>query len=386
MESKSVKIKLVANPHQYRIEVGNEILRESGLRARGILSEDTNKIALISNQKVFDLYGKLVSESFEKNGFKVKTFLIGDGEEYKSLATLGATLEFLGRNEIKRTDAVIALGGGVVGDLAGFAASVYLRGIPLLQIPTTLLSMIDSSVGGKTAVNTEFGKNLVGTFYQPKGVLVDIATLRTLENREVVAGFCEAIKQGAIGNRELFDKTAKFLKQFPVKKFNRHFDNDSFLKSIQNLLSEQVKFKAQIVAQDEKESSRRTDSNSRKILNFGHTTAHALEKVTDYKYFKHGEAVGYGILVAAEISKKLDICDEDSINLLNDVVGLVGKLPETKNIEIDKILESFIFDKKAIGQSLQWILLESIGKPTILQSQFIPESIIKESIIKILKG
>ncbi|MGI8670461.1 MAG: 3-dehydroquinate synthase [Aridibacter sp.] len=386
MRKRSVEIELKGNSHKYKVEVGNDLLNDCGVWAKNILSENTQKIIVISNKKVFGLYGEEVSESLENAGFQIFTYLIGDGEEYKSFQTLRETMEFFGKNELKRSDAVIAMGGGVVGDLAGFAASVYLRGVPFLQIPTTLLAMIDSSVGGKTAVNTEFGKNLVGSFYQPNGVLVDIETLQTLEHRELVAGFCEAIKQGAIGSMELFKKTSNFLSQYSLKNFTKSINDEKFIKNLRDLLVSQINFKAEIVMQDEKESSARQDAKSRKILNFGHTTAHALEKVTDYKYFKHGEAVGYGILVAAEISKRLDICDENSVKFLNNVVGLLGKLPDAENIEIDKILQALIYDKKSIGNSIQWILLKAIGKPKILKSQDIPQSIIRESLIKVLKG
>ncbi len=386
MKKRSVKIRLEGNLHRYNVEVGNDLLSDCGVWAKNIVSKNTQKIAIISNEMVFGLYGKEISKSLEKAGFQICKYLMGDGEGYKSFRTLQDTLEFFGKNELKRSDAVFALGGGVVGDLAGFAASVYLRGIPFLQIPTTLLAMIDSSVGGKTAVNTEFGKNLIGSFYQPNGVLVDIKTLKTLEHRELVAGFCEAIKQGAIGSRELFEQTSGFLSEYPLKNFSKNLADEKFIKNLRDLLVSQINFKAEIVMQDEKETSIRKDAKSRKILNFGHTTAHALEKVTDYKYFKHGEAVGYGILVAAEISKRLDICDENSVKSLNNVVGLLGNLPDAQNIEIDEILDSLVYDKKVIGNSLQWILLEAIGKPKIIQSQDIPQSIIRESLAKVLKG
>ncbi len=386
MKKRNVKIKLKGNSHKYKVEVGNDLLDDCGVWAKSVLSENTQKIIVVSNEKVFGLYGEEVSKNLENAGFQISTYLIGDGEEYKSFQSLQGTLEFFSKKELKRSDAVIALGGGVVGDLAGFAASVYLRGVPFLQIPTTLLAMIDSSVGGKTAVNTEFGKNLVGSFYQPKGVLVDIKTLKTLEHRELVAGFCETIKQGAIGNMELFEKTSEFLSEYSLKFFTENLNDEKFIKNLIDLLVSQINFKAEIVMQDEKESSTRQDAKSRKILNFGHTTAHALEKVTGYKYFKHGEAVGYGILVAAEISKRLDICDENSIKSLNNVVGLLGNLPDAENIEIDKILQTLVYDKKSIGDSIQWILLETIGKPKILKSQDIPQSIIRESLIKVLKG
>ncbi len=386
MEKRNVEIILKENPHKYKVEVGNNLLNICGVWAKNVLAENTRKVILISNKKVFGLYGGEVCRSFKVNGFEVVKFLIGDGEEYKSFQTLRETLEFFGKNELKRSDAVIALGGGVVGDLAGFAASVYLRGVSFLQIPTTLLAMIDSSVGGKTAVNTEFGKNLVGSFYQPKGVLIDIKTLQTLEHRELIAGFCEAIKQGAIGSRELFDKTSEFLTEFPLKVFVKNLTDERFTVNLTNLLVSQISFKAGIVMQDERESSARQDAKSRKILNFGHTTAHALEKVTDYKYFKHGEAVGYGILAAAEISKRLDICDENSVNSLNNVVGLLGSLPDAGDLEIDKILQALVYDKKSIDDSIQWILLETIGTPKIIKSRNIPQSVIRESLTKVLKG
>lgn len=385
-EESSVRIETKKDSQKYEISVGHELLEASGEWAREITREKAGKAVLISNEKVFGLYGEPVRESFRRAGFEVSEFLIGDGEEYKSFETLRETLDFFSRRKLSRTDAVVALGGGVVGDLTGFAASVYLRGIDFLQIPTTLLAMIDSSVGGKTAVNTEFGKNLVGTFYQPKGVLIDSLVLETLEHREVVAGFCEAIKQGAIGSRELFVETQTFLQNFPVKDFARNFSDPEFIAALEKLLLAQIRFKAEIVREDERESHARLDAKSRKILNFGHTTAHALEKVTEYRRFKHGEAVGYGMLVAAEIAKRLDICDKDSVKLLNDVVGMLGELPAAGDLEIDRISEAFAYDKKSVGDQLQWILLKSIGTPVILQSQEIPRSIIRESLIKILKG
>jgi 3-dehydroquinate synthetase len=278
------------------------------------------------------------------------------------------------------------LGGGVVGDLTGFASSVYLRGIYFLQIPNTLLSMIDSSVGGKTGVNSSFGKNLIGTFYQPNGVLIDVKTLQTLPRRELTAGFCEAVKQGAIADKILFSQTRNFLQKFLPSRFKNYFSDPEFLGNLQKLIASQVAFKAQIVTNDERENLERSDKYSRKILNFGHTVGHALEKVTDYKYFKHGEAVGYGILVAAEISKNVANFDQNELNLLNDVVGLAGNLPNCRNIKTQKVIEAFGFDKKNVGNTLQWILLEKIGKPLIYPNSKIPDLIIIESINKILKA
>lgn len=378
-----VQIKLSQSSHSYEIKFGH--LESSGEWAKASLLQPTGKIVIVSNRKVFGLYGETVKKSLKSAGFEVLVWLMGDGEKYKNWRVLEKTLEFFSENKLKRTDTVLALGGGVVGDLTGFAASIYLRGIPFLQVPTTLLSMIDSSVGGKTAVNTKFGKNLIGTFYQPKGVFIDVETLKTLPRRELTAGFCEAVKQGAIAREELFNQTANFLKAYPVNSFRTYFSKPDFVENLQKLLAAQVAFKAEIVAGDEQESVARTDGRSRKILNLGHTVAHALEKVTDYKYFKHGEAVGYGILVAGEISKTVANFDQNELKSLNDVVSLTGNLPSTANIETDKVIKAFAFDKKQSNDSLQWILLKAIGKPEILQSTNIPSWVVKDSIEKVLK-
>jgi 3-dehydroquinate synthase len=260
------------------------------------------------------------------------------------------------------------------------------RGIALLQIPTTRLAMIDSSVGGKTAVNSSFGKNLIGVFYQPEGVLIDVETLKTLPRRELTAGFCEAVKQGAISSKSLFKQTERFLEIYSPESFKKYFSDENFLSELENLIAAQVAFKAEIVTGDEQESVGRTDAKSRKILNFGHTVAHALEKITGYKRFKHGEAVGLGIRAAGEIAKNIGVFEKNELKSLNDVVDLVGKLPRTDNIEIKEVIEAFEFDKKSIDKTLQWILLEEIGKPVIVGSEKIPAKILLQSLEKVLKG
>lgn len=370
----------------YDISIGHNLLKNSGDWARKCLSEKTNKIAIISNRKVFQLYGETVETSLKSAGFETCGWLMSDGERYKNFRSLENALRFFSQNRLSRTDAVVALGGGVIGDLAGFASAIYLRGIDFLQFPTTLLAMIDSSVGGKTAVNTEFGKNLIGAFYPPKGVLADVGTLKTLHHREITAGLCEAVKQGAVGSRELFMNTAEFLEKYPNGKFKNYFSDEKFLSDLRNLIRSQIAFKAKIVYQDAKENTERSDTKSRKILNYGHTLAHALEKVTGYKYFKHGEAVGYGILFSAEIANKLDILDNNELELLGDVLHRVGKLPQIPKLSSEQIIEAIKFDKKSINNSLQWVLLERIGKPVILSDKEIPLSVIKKSLEKILKS
>ncbi|HRI05064.1 MAG TPA: 3-dehydroquinate synthase [Pyrinomonadaceae bacterium] len=384
MASNEVKINFSAPSAAYTVKIGHDLLAGCGNWARKCLGKDAVNIVVVSNPTIFKLYGRQVVESLASADFTVTHFLMKDGERYKDMRSTEAALRSFSEAGLSRTDAVVALGGGVVGDLAGFASAICLRGIPFLQIPTTLLAMIDSSVGGKTGVNSTAGKNLIGAFHQPQGVLIDTATLQTLPTRELTAGFCEAIKHGAISGKALFKQTNDFLADFPVENFADHQNNKNFRSEISNLISANVAFKASIVAGDERESSNRLDAKSRKILNFGHTLAHALEKVTDYKYLRHGEAVGYGILFAAELSKSLALIDEKDIKLFYDVVHRVGALPPLANIDSQEVFEAFRFDKKHLSGSLQMVLLKGIGKPVIRTQTDIPLSTIKSVLKKLL--
>ena len=384
MRSNSVKIKFSSSSAEYKIKIGHDLLIGCGKWARKCLGNGAVKIVIVSNPTVFQLYGRQTAESLASAGFSVTHFLMKDGERFKDLRSTESVLRSFSDSALSRTDAVVALGGGVVGDLAGLASAIYLRGIPFLQIPTTLLAMIDSSVGGKTGVNSAAGKNLIGAFHQPKGVLIDTGTLQTLPARELTAGFCEAIKHGAIGGKALLKETDQFLSDFPIEGFSDHQKNKNFRSEISNLISENLSFKASIVTGDERESSSRLDAKSRKVLNFGHTLAHALEKVTDYKYLKHGEAVGYGILFAAELSKSLALIGEKDIKLLYDVVHRVGVLPPLAGFDSQEVFEAFRFDKKNLSGSLQMVLLEGIGKPVIRTHTDIPLSTTKSVLKKLL--
>lgn len=380
MKHHSIKIEFQQRSSDYDVVIGSGLLEGCGKWARKCLSGDTQNILIISNTTVFDLYGKQTEQSLRAAGFRVSHFLMKDGERYKTLRSIESALSDFAEKRLSRNDAVVALGGGVVGDLAGFASSIYLRGISFLQIPTTLLAMIDSSVGGKTGVNFASGKNQLGSFYQPKGVLVDTMTLDTLSYREMTAGFCEMIKHAAICSRELLGQTDRFISDLEKTARNSRFRISDLESEAADLIALNVEFKAKIVAGDEQESSKRTDKKSRKILNFGHTLAHALEKVTNYKQLKHGEAVGYGILFAAELSKTLDLCAEKDVKLLNDVVHRSGSLPRLVNIDEREILEAFRSDKKHLSGSLQMVLLKAIGNPVIVSD--IPPSAIQ----KVLKN
>lgn len=392
MKDRNVKIECPRSASSYQISIGNEGIGNCGKWARKCLGRDAAKISIVSNRTVYKLYGATVTASLADAGFSVSHWLMKDGEEHKDLGNVERALEFFSQSGLMRTDAVVALGGGVVGDLAGFAASIYMRGVRFLQIPTTLLAIVDSSVGGKTGVNAAFGKNSIGAFHQPSGVLIDTAVLATLPERELAAGFCEVIKHGALSGQKLLDQTAEFLTRYPLGQFAGIKEDGKFKSEISNLryeiadlISENVEFKAKIVAGDELESSKRADSRSRKILNFGHTLAHALEKVTDYKYFKHGEAVGYGILYAAELSKTLALCDNKDVKLLYDVVHSVGPLPSLVNIDSQEVFEAFRFDKKHVAGSLQLILLKAIGKPVIVNNCDIPSSAHTKALKQLLK-
>jgi 3-dehydroquinate synthase len=265
------------------------------------------------------------------------------------------------------------LGGGVVGDLAGFAAAIYLRGVPFLQIPTTLLAQIDSSVGGKTGINLPTGKNLVGSFYQPSAVILDVNTLQTLPSRELVAGWCEMIKQGAVGSRKLFTQTTGFLGALKS-------GADLASASLEELISSHCAFKASVVEDDEREDISRRDHRSRRILNFGHTIGHALEVVTNYRRFRHGEAVGHGVLVAGELSLNLGLLEQSELELLKNGVALCGPLPSVDDLDMNAILNALKLDKKSTGGHVQWVVLERVGRARIVDGKEISPKLVRLSL------
>lgn len=384
-EVKKITVAIPASPHEYEIQIGTNILSGLGHFTRSCVGGKTTRVCLISNRKVFGFYGATAQKSLENADFEVSIFLMPDGERYKNLRVLEKVLAFFSENRLTRSDAVVALGGGVVGDLAGFAAGIFQRGLPFVQVPTTFLAQVDSSVGGKTAVNTVFGKNLIGAFHQPHGVLIDLATLQTLPLREMRAGLYEAVKHGAIASRALFDKTQNFLQRFPPASFRRNFENKLFLFELQSLIAVNISFKAEIVVQDERENAERDDSRSRRILNFGHTVGHALEKATLYKRFKHGEAVGLGMLAAAEISQRIGKITKHELNLFSDVIESVGESPRADNIDPEIVIKAFSHDKKTVGDSFKWILLDGIGRAAIADNNKIPKNVVREAVSAVLK-
>ncbi len=333
---------------------------------------------MISNSTVFELYGKLARRSLKAADFKTTHWLMPEGERNKSLRSLATALEFLTDSGLERGDVVVALGGGVVGDLAGFAAATYLRGIAFVQAPTTLLAQIDASVGGKTGVNLPAGKNLVGAFHQPHLVIIDTQTLRTLPRRELTAGWCEAVKQGAVGSRKLFAQTRRTLGS--GTDFSLCFSREGSQTEVCATIAAHCGFKAAIVAGDEREEIGRDDHRSRRILNFGHTTAHALEKLTNYRRFRHGEAVGYGMLVAGEISKNVGMLAAGELESLREAVRRCGPLPRADDLSIDEIIAAMKGDKKSVAGVTRWILLERIGRARIVSGDQIDKRILRSSL------
>jgi len=372
-----VRVSTPTARQHYDIQIGTGLLAQAGKFARSSFGKETRRIALISNRKVFSLYGPAVIESLIASGFVVNHWLMADGERHKSLKSLEKTYLFLAETNLERGDAIVSLGGGVVGDLAGFAAATFQRGLRFLQIPTTLLAQVDASVGGKTGVNLPAGKNLVGSFHQPAGVLVDVATLTTLPQRELVSGWCECVKQGAVSGRRLLNATTEFLRVLGKQQLTPSV-------KLEKLIASHCAFKAVIVGGDERENPLRSDRRSRKILNFGHTVAHALEAITNYRRFRHGEAVGYGMLVAARLSKNLGLANETELESLTRAVRLCGRLPLVRNVDELEIAAAITQDKKRRRGNVQWVLLEGIGRPRVVDGRNVSNQLLRASIREVL--
>ena len=370
------RLELSINQHARKseINIGRGIRQDLGQLLASALAKSPRQAGIISNKRVFGLYGREVVRSLKRAGLKTFQWVMPEGERYKSFPVLEKAVEFLSKNGFERNDLVVALGGGVVGDLAGFAAAIYLRGIPVVQVPTTLLAQIDSSVGGKTGINLAAGKNLVGAFHQPVAVFIDTETLMSLPSRELVSGFCEMVKHGLIANEDLLEKTVNCLREVASKR--EFLLNGDFA----DLIAANCEFKASIVRNDERESTARTDAKSRRILNFGHTTAHALEAITNYRVFRHGEAVGYGMLVAGELSHDLGLLDSGDLQSLRQAVALCGPLPRADNLDVNQIIRAVQHDKKSVDGQINWVLLEGVGRPKIVDGRLISAKSLRHSL------
>jgi 3-dehydroquinate synthase len=342
------KIRVELAERSYNISSGNNILEDIGEKLK--LFDLSPRIAIVSNPTVFSLYGERVSDSVKKAGFELYVITIPDGEEYKDLLWVQHIYDELLRIKLDRSSALVALGGGVIGDITGFAASTYMRGISCIQVPTTLLAQVDSSVGGKTGVNHKLGKNMIGTFWQPRLVWIDVETLKTLPKRELLAGIAEVIKYGVIYDGELFD----FLE---VNK-DQILDLDS--RVMTHIIKRSCEIKADVVSKDERESGLRA------ILNYGHTIGHAVETVSGYKRFLHGEAVAIGMFLEARLSQILGLINKDHVSRIKAVIdsyGLPSEMPE--DMDVQSILLSMQLDKKAVAGEIKFIFPEKIGQVRI---------------------
>lgn len=357
MKNKILNVEIPATEaFSYPIVFGYEILSNFA----SVLNQysKASRVFIISNKTVFDLYGKELTASLKKFKISFEVFIMGDGEEYKSFETFEAILSKAIELKLERKDAFIALGGGVVGDITGYAAASYLRGVDFIQIPTTLLAQVDSSVGGKVAVNHKLGKNLIGAFYQPKLVFTDLKTLKTLSFKELKTGLAEVLKYGFIeescGIKEDNINFIEYLQNNCENIYNLE------PKTMEIIVKYCCKLKASVVNQDEKEAGLRA------ILNFGHTIGHAIEKGTQYKEFTHGEAVAMGMVGVLEISKAKDLIDENyykqGLKLISDY-GLNYKLP--KNLTHEQLADAMTLDKKVINGKIRFVLPVGYGKVDI---------------------
>ena len=320
------------------------------------------RVAVVTNTTVAPLYLSVLSTMLQKHGVEIIPVILPDGEQYKNTATLGLIYDALLTNRCERNTPLIALGGGVIGDMTGYAAATYLRGVPFIQIPTTLLSQVDSSVGGKTGINHLLGKNMIGAFYQPQVVLADIDTLNTLPDRELRAGIAEVIKYGLIRDLPFFE----WLEQNMERLLAREAE------ALQYAIACSCKNKAEVVGADERESG------TRALLNLGHTFGHAIETGMGYGVWLHGEAVAAGTVMAADLSQRLgwiSTSDAARIRRLFERGGLPIAAPL---MEPEKYLELMGLDKKVVGGKMRFVLLNAIGRAVV--SGEVPESLLRQTL------
>lgn len=321
----------------YNVIVENGAIDKTGEVVAAMYKSGT-RVMIISETNVYPIYGKRVTDSLEANGFKVSSFVFMAGEERKTLATVMEMYRVLAENGFTRSDLIITLGGGVTGDMGGFAAATFLRGMDFIQIPTSLLAQVDASVGGKTGVDLPYGKNLVGAFHQPRAVITDPSVLRTLPKEFFVDGMGEVVKYGCIWDKDLF----------------HDLETGVALKDIENTICKCIDCKRELVEEDPNDTGRRM------ILNFGHTFGHALEKLHGFTGLSHGRAVAVGMLMATRISESMNLTVKGTAKRLEELLTALG-LPTEADFPADKIIDATALDKKSKGKTLNLILMKEIG-------------------------
>lgn len=319
----------------YEVTIANNSLFRVGKRAKSLVRGTRAFIA--TDKNVARLYLNKVEESLETAGFRVESLVIEPGEESKNATSLFMLYDKFHDFGITRTDLIVALGGGVIGDLAGFAAATYLRGIPLIQVPTTLLAQVDSSIGGKTAIDLPYGKNLVGSFYHPLAVILDPSVLATLPRTVMNEGMAEVIKYGCIRDISLFEQI------------------ESNRMDLEWVLERCIHIKTEVVAKDER------DTGERMLLNFGHTIGHAIEKVACYKTYSHGQAVSTGMVVACKMGELLGITKQGTTQKVKSCLEKFG-LPTECDLPVEEIQDAIRSDKKTLSDTVYFVLLKEIGE------------------------
>lgn len=341
----------------YNIHIGEGVLSETGVLCRNHGLKGS--AAVITNPTVAALYLPLVRSSLEKEGYAVTVIEVPDGEDYKCSSTLDLIYDGLISAGLDRGAFIVALGGGVVGDMAGFAAATFLRGIPFIQVPTTLLAQVDSSVGGKTGINHRLGKNLIGAFYQPSMVIVDLDTLDTLPEREYLCGVAETLKYGIVLDRGLFEYIRGAVEE--LKQLNKN--------TLLHIVSEACRIKASVVEKDERESGLRA------VLNYGHTIGHAVETLSGYGAVKHGEAVAIGMAQAARLSALRGYSTSEERDAITGLIGCFGLSLELPAFSLQDYQKIISHDKKMRDDGVNFIFNRGIGdfvieKVTDLDSLF----------------
>ena len=359
-------VTLNLGPKTYSIAIGHKIIEGLGSALKKL---DIGRTAVIvSNSTIYHLYGRRLWNILNKKGIKAIFKLVPDSELSKSQKVCFELINKIASCDVKKRIFIIAFGGGVIGDLAGFAASIYKRGIPYVQIPTTLLAQVDSAIGGKTGIDLAVGKNLIGSFYQPKIVLSDISFLKSLSLRQIRNGLAEAVKYGIIKDAKLF--------AFLEKNYKDALKLD--VETLEKIVYASSRIKAKIVSQDE------TDKTGRRaILNFGHTIGHAIEAAASFKRYSHGEAVAIGMLCACDISRKLGLLNNADAGRIENLLIKIGLPANFSKLRIKKILQAQSHDKKFIHGSNRFVLAKRIG--AVLLRENIPAEVIRITLKNRLK-
>ncbi|MFA0814441.1 MAG: 3-dehydroquinate synthase [Anaerofustis sp.] len=339
---KTLRVNLKEN--SYDIQIGAGLLHHAGELIRTVYPG--KRAVLVSDIQIWKLHGKALIDSLTEVGIEPQSVILPQGEQVKQLSNLEKLYTAFVEAGLTRSDIVIAFGGGVIGDLTGFAAATYMRGIRYIQIPTTLLAQVDASVGGKTAVDLNEGKNLVGAFWQPKTVIMDTDVLTTLTGRDFSSGMAEVIKYGAIRSESLFERLESIA------------DRTKLMNEIEEIIYECCNIKRAVVEADER------DTGERMLLNFGHTFGHAVEKLGNFETFTHGESVAIGMMLAVRLGIDLGITDREVLARMQNVISQFG-LPTESDYTVSDMFDTMLHDKKNISDQINFILLRTIGESII---------------------